>query len=105
MVKWRTKHVLFIYLFLQPCYCYGFPVALLVKNPSANTGDRRDSGSIPGLGRSPGVGNGNPTWYSCLENPMDRGAWRATVHGSAKTQTRTSNSAHTDRIKISSCSY
>ena len=47
----------------------------------ASTGDTRDMGSIPGLGRSPGDGNGNPLQYSYLENPMDRGAWRATVHG------------------------
>ena len=46
-----------------------------------------DPGSIPGLGRSPGGGHGNPLQYSCLENPMDRGAWRATVHGVAKSQT------------------
>ena len=51
----------------------------MVKNPPAKTGDTRDEGSIPGLGRCPGVGNGNPLQYSCLENPMDRGAWRATV--------------------------
>ena len=48
----------------------------------------RDPGSIPGLGRSPGEGNGNPLQYGCLENPMDGGAWRATVHGVAKSQTR-----------------
>ena len=55
-------------------------VALVVKNPSANAGDVRDKSSIPGLGKSPGEGNGNPLQYSCVENPMDRGAWRATVH-------------------------
>ena len=53
----------------------------MVKNPPANAGD---SSSIPGLGRSPGVGNGNPLQYSCLENYMDRGAWQATVHGVTK---------------------
>ena len=47
----------------------------------ASAGDTRDMGSIPGLGRSPGEGNSNPLQYSYLENPMDRGAWRATVHG------------------------
>ena len=62
-------------------------VALVVKNLSANTGDLRDTGSIPGLGRSPGEGNGNPLQYSCLENPMDRGAWWATVHGVTKSWT------------------
>ena len=55
------------------------------KASACNAGD---PGSIPGLGRSPGEGNGNPLQYSCLENPMDRGAWRATVHGVAKSQTR-----------------
>ena len=49
-------------------------VALVVKNPTANAGDTRDMGSIPGLGRSPGQGNGNPLQYSCLENSMGRGA-------------------------------
>ena len=55
-------------------------MVLVVKNPSANAGDIRDVGSIPGLGRSPGGGHGNPFQYSHLENPMDRGAWRAMVH-------------------------
>ena len=57
----------------------------MVKNPPANAGD---VGLIPVLGRSPGGGNGNPLWHPCLENPMDRGAWQATVHGVAKSQTR-----------------
>ena len=55
-------------------------MALAVKNSPANAGDVRDTGSIPGLGRSPGGGHGSPLQYSCLENPMDRGAWWATVH-------------------------
>ena len=55
-------------------------VALVVNNLPANAGDIRDVGSIPGLGRSPGKGHGNPLQYSCLENPMDRGAWWAIVH-------------------------
>ena len=63
----------------------GFPV---VKNPPANAGDIRDMGLIPGLGRSPGGGRGNLLQHSCLEKPMDRGAWRATVHRVAKSQTR-----------------
>ena len=53
----------------------------MIKNMPASAGDTRDMGSIPGLGRSPGEGNSNPLQYSYLENPMDRGAWRATVHG------------------------
>ena len=59
-------------------------VALVVKNPPANAGDIGDTGSIPGSGRSPGGGHGNPLQCSCLENPMDRGAWWATVHGVTK---------------------
>ena len=59
-------------------------MALAVKTLPAYAGDIRDSGSVLGLGRAPGGGNGNPLQYSCLENPMDRGAWRATVHGVAK---------------------
>ena len=62
-------------------------MALVVKNLPANSGDIKDVGSIPGLGRSPGEGNGNPLQYSCLENPMDRGAWRAAIHGVAKSRT------------------
>ena len=60
----------------------------MVKNLPANAGDIRDMGSIPGLGRFPEEGHGNPLQYSCLENSMDRGAWQAIVHGVAKSQTR-----------------
>ena len=60
----------------------------MVKKPPANVGDIRDIGSIPGLGRSFEEGNGNPLHYSCLENPMDRGAWWATVHGVAQSWTQ-----------------
>ena len=63
-------------------------VVLVVKNLPANTGDTREVGLIPGLGRSPGGGRGNLLQYSCLENPMDRGAWRATVPGVAKSRTQ-----------------
>ena len=58
-----------------------FPGSSMVKNPPANAGN---AGLIPGLGRSPGERNGNPLQYSCLENPIDREAWRATVRGAAK---------------------
>ena len=59
----------------------------MVKNLPANAGDIRDPGSIPGSGRPPGEGNGNPLQYSCLETSMDRGAWQATVHGVEENQT------------------
>ena len=59
-----------------------------MKDLPTKAGDIRDMGSIPGSGRSPGEGNGNPLLDSCLENPMDRGAWRATVHGVTKSRTR-----------------
>ena len=62
-------------------YRWASQVALVVKNPTANAGNIRDMGLIPGLGRSLGGGNGNPFQYSCLKNPMDRGAWRVMVHG------------------------
>ena len=63
-------------------------VAQMLKNLPANAGD---VGSVPGLGRSPGEGNGNPLQYTCLENPMDRGVWWATVHGVTKSWTQPSN--------------
>ena len=63
-------------------------MALVEKNPPANTGDLRGAGSIPGSGRAPGGGYGGPLQYSCLENPMDRGVWQATVHRVPKSQTR-----------------
>ena len=59
----------------------------MVKNPPANAGDTGDRGSVPGSGRSSGEGNDNPLQYSFLGNSMDRGAWRATVHGVAKSRT------------------
>ena len=61
-------------------FLWGFSGCTLVKNLSASAGEARGVSLIPGLGRSPGGGNGNPLHYSCLENPMDRGAWWATVH-------------------------
>ena len=69
----------------------GFPDGTVVKNPPANAGDTRETGLIPGSGRSPREGNGNPLQYSCLGNSMDRGAWWATVYGVAKSQTRLSD--------------
>ena len=65
----------------------GFPGGSVVKNLPTNAEDTGDTGSIPGLGRTPGGGNGNPFQYSCLENLMDRGAWQVTVNGTTKSQT------------------
>ena len=59
----------------------------MLKNPPVSAGDIRDSSSIPGPGRSPGGEHGNPLQYACLENPMDGGGWRATVHGVAQSRT------------------
>ena len=73
----------------------GFPGGTAVKNPPANSGATGDVGSMSGSGRSLGERNGNPLQYSCLRNPVDRGAWLAIVHGAAKSQTRLSDWAHT----------
>ena len=72
-------------------------VELAVKNPPASAGAARDTGSIPGSGRSPGEGNGNPLQYSCLENPVGREAWRATSLGSQKCQTQLNAHTHMPR--------
>ena len=82
-VKHTNKYNFYflVKLFWLPRWCGG------KKNLLANTGDPGDPGSIPGLGRSPGVGNGNLLQYSCLENSMDRGVWQAAVHGAAKSRT------------------
>ena len=72
----------------EPYKTKGFPCISVGKESACNAGDL---GSVPGLGRSPGEGNGNPRQYPCLENLMDRGAWWATVHGVAKSQARLSN--------------
>ena len=68
-----------------------FPGGSVVKNLPDNPGDAGEAGSIPGSGRSPGGGNGHPLQHSCLENPMDRGAWWAAVHRVAQNQTQLSN--------------
>ena len=74
-------------LFLLSQSSWASQVALVVKNSPDNAGDLKDEGSIPGSGRFPREGNGNPLQYSCPENPMDRGAWRATVHRVTKSWT------------------
>ena len=66
----------------------GFPGVIVVKNLPANAGDIREVGLIPVSGRSAAEGNGTPLWHSCLENPMVRGAWQATVHGVIKSWTQ-----------------
>ena len=83
------KMFLFIlFLFGHAMWHRASQVALEVKNPPANAGDKRDVGSIPGLGRSPNEGNGNPLLYFCLENPRDRAVWWAAVQRVAKSSTR-----------------
>ena len=77
----------------------GFPGDAVIKNPPASA---EDTGLIPGSGRSPGGGNGNPLQYSCLKNPMDREAWRATVQGVTKSQTPRSDQAGTHAHAIGS---
>ena len=70
-------------------------MVIVVKSLSVKSGDIRETGAIPGMERSPGGGHGNRLPYSCLENLMDRGAWRATVHGVTKSQTRLGDLGHT----------
>ena len=76
-----------------------YQVALVIKNPPVNAGGVRDAGWIPGLGRSSGGGNGNPLQYSCLENPLDNGAWQAIVHRVAKSWTRLKQLSSSKKIK------
>ena len=81
-------------------YAGAFPVAQMVNNLPANVGEAKDKSSIPGSRRCPGEGNGNLLQYSCLENSMDRGAWRATVYRVAKSQTQLSmHATHGDRMR------
>ena len=75
----------------------------MVKNPSAKSGDTGDTGLIPGSGRSPEVGNGNPLQYSCLGNPVDRGAQQAAVHGVAKESDRTEHAHSLNSYLLSTC--
>ena len=81
----RFPKIISFYKYLE--ILMGFPGSSVVKNLLASAGDAKDLGLIPGLGRSPGGGNGNPLQYSCLENSTDRGAWRAIVHGVTKSRT------------------
>ena len=89
---------------VSPAFAGEFQVALVVKNLPTNAGDIRDVGSISGSGRSLGGGHSSPLQYSCLENPMDRGAWRAIVHRVAKSQTRLKRlSMHTPGKPVLRC--
>ena len=73
-----------LFLLARPLGTKGFPGASVIKNPPVSEGEARDMSSIPGWGRPPGVGSGNPLQYSCLENSLDRGACQAIVHGVKK---------------------
>ena len=88
-----TQEMSFL-LFLINLNLWASQVVLVVKHPPANARDKRGEGSIPGLGRSPGVRNGNPLQYSSLENSMNRGVWRSAVHEAPKSQTQVSWSTH-----------
>ena len=109
--NWVTEHADSWSIFAIICHLWIFgnaclipkasQVVLVVKNLPANAGDEREVNSIPGSGRSPGGGHGNPLQYSCLENPMGRGAWQATVHGVARSQTQLNQlSMHSHLIPI-----
>ena len=82
-------------------FTLGFPAGSVIKESACNAGTAGDTRSIPGSGRSPGGGHGNPLQYSCLENPMDRAAWRAIVHGVAELD-MTEATQHTHRH---TCAY
>ena len=88
----KSKHRSCLQMGYSPVGVKGFPGGSGVKNPPASAGD---VGSIPRSGRSPGEGNGNPLQYSYLGNPVDRGAWWATVHGVVKSRTRLSDFTNT----------
>ena len=88
----------------SPVDLWASQLVLAVKNMSANAEDIREMSSIPGLGRSPGGGHDNPLQYSCLENPMDRGAWQATVHRFTKSWTQLKGlSTHSRIVDLQYC--
>ena len=88
-----------LHIYVEMCNIWASQVVPVVKNLPANAGDVRDTGLIPGSGRSPGGAQGNPLQCSCLENPMDRGAWRLQSMGS-QSQTQLSDLAHTMGLKV-----
>ena len=83
----EKKKITTFKLWIKLAWNWAIQVVLMIKNLLANAGDLRNVGSIPGSGRSPGGGHGNPLQYSCLKSPMDGGAWRATVHRATKNWT------------------
>ena len=95
---WLNKLSLAYILLSTTIIWHGFPGGSVVKNLPANAGDARDVCSIPGWGRFPGEGNGTPLQYSCLENSMNRGAWRATVHGVTKSQTGLNTQHYMEKV-------
>ena len=100
-LKYAEKMFLEVSFLLLSLSLPDFPSGLEGKASACNEGDR---GSIPGSGRSPGEGNGNPVQYYCLENPMDRGVWQATVYGVAKSQTRLSDfTQHFSKCLVTIC--
>ena len=90
MITWVCNYTYIIFIqikiHISILSCWGFPGGTVAKNLPADAGDARDETSIPGSGRSPGAGNGNPLRYFHLGNLMDRGAWQATVHAVTKAQ-------------------
>ena len=82
------------------CTYWTSQVVLVVKNLPANTGEVSEVGLIPGSGQSPGGGNGNPLEYSCLENPIERGFWQATVHGVRKSQSDMTEATNTQHMYL-----
>ena len=94
------KLPVFIYVCVCVCVCVytGFPSGSVMKNPPANARDTRNAGLIPGWWRSPGERNGNPLQYSCLGNPMDRGAWQVIVHRVTKNWIWLHDWEHTEHI-------
>ena len=105
MIQTNSKLISRFLSFMKSLTSLGFPCSSVSKESACNARGIGDMGSVPGSGRSPGGGNGNPLQYSCLENPVDRGAWWATVHRVTKSQTRLSEHAHSTKdyriIKLS----
>ena len=102
---WWTCRALIFFFFPDTVWVGAPRWCSVVQKPRANAGDERDTGSVPGSGRSPGEGNGNSLQCSCLENSMDRGAWRATVHGVTESDAieRLWLSTHTCKFGLHPC--